>query len=204
MWLWGSEAVRVGSMWGFWLMRRLGFAIATIVLLSGTSAFAQVGTPTGSAGNTVTSPESADPQTFENTQSPRNFGQSSSAFNSYVLISPSTITFESSNTNAGPYIKTESFSQVQFEFTNPNVGATGVLFDSTITPAGLGFYLANASSGCLPSQCPQIGAPDGFSGPDFGNLAPSTRSLGEVGFSFEITSSASTDALYSLSGVLLL
>src|SRR5436190_2612038 len=140
-------------------MRRLGFAALSVALLAGTSAFAQevpppsVGAVTGTAGSVVIlSPGTVGGisdvgglgiiHNFPAGPGTDSSSSSTSSFNSFVNIGAQQITFESSNQGAGPYIGTGSFSEVRIDVNNPTGQA--VNFGSTITPAGLGFYLTNS------------------------------------------------------------
>jgi hypothetical protein len=189
-------------------MRRLAFAVSAFALFAGSSAFAQVTNVTGDATNNVFVPTTNDRGEFTNDQSPVTIGQPPNArgaeFNSFVNITPSTITFESSNTVEGLSIKTISSSQVAFDFHNPT--NSNVVFDSTITPAGFGFYVADVGDGsCLFSGCSQISP---LSDITFGSFAAggNTNIMGQVGFNFDITSTVgnTVTTLYTLSGLLTL
>jgi hypothetical protein len=200
-------------------MRRLAVGLAFGVLLAGTSAHAQI----SNVGSVVDSTAEYRAPGTGNTLTTVDLGGGSgsaafnsgvTAYDSHVTVTPQTISFESSNTVQGFYMETVSSSTVQFTFTNPDFASgQAVTLDSSITPAGLGFYLADTSGGCLPSSCGQI-SPTGDFG--FGNLTP-TRGLpqnsdvlGMVGFEFEIFSVSGapgaqiTTELYTLGGALAL
>ena len=123
------------------------------------------------------------------------------AYNSYVTVAPSLITFESENTSSAPFVNTNSYSSVSFDVTN---GAhTPASFTSTITAAGLGFYLADTSGGCLYTNCSQVAA----GGHTFGDLVASGGGdVASVGFNFTVsradTFGNAPATLYSLNGTL--
>jgi hypothetical protein len=189
-------------------MRRLGLVLAFGVLVVGTSAQAQAQaqvTASGSAGSTVYYNAFSDPGTALGPNAGTDFNSGAGGgtdYNSYVDIGREFVTFESSNTVAGPYVKTESYSTVAIGLHNTT--GQDVHFESTITPAGLGFYLADTSAeGCLYSGC----APVSLGGLSLGNLGGTEdlSLLAEVGFDFSISrrgAAGELETLYSLSGTL--
>lgn len=126
------------------------------------------------------------------------FAPSGSSFNSFVNIGDTAITFESGN--AGALANSSSTSSVSFKLVNNT--AKPVTFNSTITAAGLGFYVADTSGGCLYTGCPQV------TNHTFSEFSGQT----EVGFNFSVTSThLNSDGgivsdpipVYSLNGSLL-
>jgi hypothetical protein len=176
-------------------MRKLGWALSVAILAAGTAAQAQVaGSITNiqsSAGTTftvsgqATSTVGAGSGTAFVGNPP---GPPGTSYNSFVTVGSSAITFESAN--SGSAANTSSFSQVSFDVTN-NLDQA-INFKSTITAAGLGFYLADTSGGCLYS-CPQA------TGHTFNELL---NGGAHVGFDFSVTGTtdSGTTTLYSLSG----
>jgi len=153
----------------------------------------------GSAGSSVLTDPGSDPTIFG--PGPGSTGAPPGAsFDSFVNVTPSVITFESGNTSSSPSINTNSFSTVSFDVNN-NTGHS-VTFNSTITAAGLGFYLADTSGGCLYSNCPQV-APSALH--TFADLGTSGTPAA-VGFNFTVSRAATFDnaatTLFSLDGTL--
>ena len=188
-------------------MRRLGFGIACGLLLAGTAAQAQVGAISESASTTLVFPfKQTDPtfQTFPEAHNgtytetnPINFGGSD--FSSFVNVGADTITFESSNVSSGIGVRATSSSSVAFDFTNST--GSEVNFNSVITAAGLGFYLADVNGACRYSNCIEVAGP----GADLGLLTPSNpffTTLGLAGFDFSITDGETE--LYRVTGELAL
>jgi hypothetical protein len=184
-------------------MRKLGLVLSVAVLAAGTVAHAQsaggISNIVGNASTTVGLPGKDDahfgpgPGTING-----DFSPSGSSFNSFVNVGDTSITFESGN--AGALSQSSSTSSVSFRVTN-NLDKP-VTFNSTITAAGLGFYVADISSGCIYTGCPQV----------------TNHSLGEfngqteVGFNFSVTSThlnadgnpiSDPITLYTLSGSML-
>lgn len=181
-------------------MRKLGIALGFMVLCAAPPAQAQIGQIRGSAESVVTF---IDDQsfTFGPGTGSKTLGSSGSDFDSYVDIGASTVVFESQNTISGPFVRTVSSSTVEIDFTNTT--GQNVDFASTITAAGLGFYLADTDPGCLYSDCAQVVD----STYRFQNLRPDGAAsgvLGVVGFDFSISRLGEEDSLYSLSGELAL
>jgi len=182
------------------MMRRIGFAVAFCVAAVGTAANAQeaggISNIQSSAGSSVLISPGGDPAIF----GPGAGVTTGAAYNSYVTVGPNLITFESENTSSAQFVNSNSYSSVSFDVTN-NTGQQAS-FTSTITAAGLGFYLADTSGGCLYTGCPQVAAGSGYS---FNDL-PSDGGVVSVGFNFTVSRTGSFDnspaTLYSLSGTL--
>ncbi len=184
-------------------MRQLAIALAFVVS-AGSAAQAQVGKVTGSAQSVVTL-AGQPPVTFlagpNSTPEVKTIGASGADFNSYVNIGETTVLFESENTVSGPFVRTVSSSVVEIDFTNTT--GKNVDFASTITAAGMGFYLADTDTTCLYSDCAQVID----STYRFQNLRPTGSDagvLGVVGFDFSISRLGEEGSLYSLTGELAL
>ena len=180
-------------------MRNLGLIVTLGALATGGSAYAQVKNINSSAGNTVAiGPNGLPAPYYGPGGTPPGLGTSGAppgaSFDSYVHVNPNTIEFESHNTTRGASVQSFSSSTVSFDINAPE----GSTFGSTITPAGLGFYLADTSGGCLYTDCPQVG----LGAASFSQLADVGGRIGEVGFNFSVTSSSAPGPLYSLSGSL--
>lgn len=175
-------------------MRTFGLALAIGVLAAGTVAHAQtaggISNIVGNAGTTYTLPGFDSSSVGAGAGSTQG-GPPGTSYNSFVTVTPQQITFESAN--AGAKANTNSFSTVSFDVTN-NTG-NAATFNSTITAAGLGFYLADTSGGCLYTACAQA------VGHTFNELGSGGA---QVGFNFSITQITDGDSsvLYSLSGSL--
>jgi hypothetical protein len=183
-------------------MGKLGLALAFGVLAAGTVAHAQTGGGSisniqHSASTTVILP-GFDTFNFGPgagvAATTETGGPPGTSYNSFVTVGDSAITFESSN--AGQRANTSSTSSVSFDVTNNTHQA--VNFNSTITAAGLGFYLADTSANggnCLYTGCPQA------TGHTFGELLGGQTT---VGFNFSVTSTVPGGSdpalLYSLNG----
>ena len=178
-------------------MRKLGIALTLGVLMAGTSAYAQVTNIQSSVGNTITAGSDSSPVSYP-TPGTTPGGPPGATYDSFVHVNPTTIEFESSNTSSGNYVSSTSYSTVSFDVTNTTGQAA--TFGSTITAAGMGFYLADTSGGCLYTNCPQVDINNPVT---FNHLNLSGNS--EVGFDFRVTSqTAFGDAVevYSLSATL--
>jgi hypothetical protein len=192
-------------------MRVVALAVASLGLLWGSSAAAQISNIQSQAGSSYTEPSplcEAAPcsRTVQlgggagqfppaNGETPTTGGAS---YNSFVDVGATAITFESSHAvSQGPFTTFSSSSTVSFDF---YTDSSGVDFHSEITPQGLGMYLADTSNGCLfTNSCVQVS--DQLH--TFGELSALSGSfMGGVGFSFEIIDNEST--IYSLSGLLIL
>jgi hypothetical protein len=197
-------------------MRRFGFVVTAAVLLCGTSASAQVITDiTGTAHSTVAFPVIEGSGTFTTTYpggtmpapQSKSDGVSTTGFDSYVNIGASSVVFESSNVVTGPFVITQSSSTVRVGIDNPTNDITfdgrvkEMNFESTITPAGLGFYVADVGGDCLPYDCSSA---DG-SIHTLANIIPGQGAANTVvafaGFEFSIRPEEG-EAYYSLTGFL--
>jgi len=166
-------------------MVRLGLAVACGALLVGTAAQAQV-TVGASQSVKVEVPDLtfAAGTTGENGKlsgiyapGGTGVGSSGGSYDTFVTTTPSTVSFEAANIVSGPSVKATSITKVDLTFTNgANAIANGVL-ESTITPAGLGFYVANigGAGSCLYSSCSSDRAAN------FSDLSSSTRGSDELG-----------------------
>jgi hypothetical protein len=171
-------------------MRKLGLVLSVAVLAGGTAAHAQTSGGISNIGFSAGSTVNSNGVTLSYNQPDTTAGTSpggppGASFNSFVDIGRTAITFESSNiTSSAPFVNTNSFSNVSFTVTNNIVDpAKPATFTSTITAAGLGFYLADTSN-CLYSGCAQA------VGSTFGQLGSTGAT---VGFNFSITSQALND-----------
>lgn len=183
-------------------MRNLGLIVTLGALAIGGSAFAGVTNIRSTAGNIVTVGLDGTPTSYDGPgATPPGKGNTGkppgAAFDSFVHLHPGTIEFESQNTTLGEFVQSYSYSAVSFDINAPERST----FGSTITPAGLGFYLADTSAGCFYTRCAQI---DPDAGVSFADLSGDATMIGEVGFNFSVRSSASEGLLYSLSGSLIL
>lgn len=166
-------------------MSRLGFAIACGLLLAGTAAQAQsIENLTTSAGTTVVYPlvvklESYGQTNPAGTSTLAPFGGTN--FTSFVTNSGGQISFESSDVDSGLNVQTFSNTQVGFTFTNDT--GDDVQFNSLITAAGLGFYLADVTPACAFSSCDEVSGVGLLS--DVQRLNP-FAAAGVVGFDFAI------------------
>ncbi len=181
-------------------MNRFGLIIACGVALAASTANAQVGAVNYTAGSKVSFPPAAHPVTYDMGagQGRKTSAVSGSDFNSFVTIAKDNVSFESSNAVSGPFVRTTSTSTVLIDFDNPTGKAA--TFESTITPAGLGFYLADTRGGCLYSDCPQISSLSTFGLKDLMLPGTSKGVLGTVGFDFEVLSGE--ESLYHVAGQL--
>lgn len=190
-------------------MRKVAWAVASVVLLGAGSAAAQeisnIQYQAGSSyfngdgeGGTVETKLPAGVGQFPKSDVGGNFG---ATYDSFVTVGGDAITFESSNaTTQGPFASFSSYSTVSFDvYTDSTVN-----FHSEITPQGLGLYLADTSNGCLfTGSCVQVSDElHQFSDLTFPDYYDTTGLLGGVGFSFEILMDGSS--IYSLSGSVLM
>jgi len=129
------------------------------------------------------------PGTFTDA-SANHFGGSD--FTSFVTSGGGPISFESSNVVSGHSVQSYSSTSVGFSFVND--GSKPVQFDSEITAAGLGFYLADVTGGCQYSSCDEV---SGVSLLDLTRFIP-LGSAGEVGFDFSIQDNG--EDLFRVSG----
>ena len=184
-------------------MRGLGLALSFAVLAAGTVAHGQNGGGVSNiqfnAGSSVQSSRNSDPTVFGAGAGATVGGPPGASFNSFVTVGATAITFESANTGSSPYVSSNSYSNLSFDVHNTT--AQSARFQSTITAAGLGFYLADTSGGCLYTSCPQVAA----GGYTFADL-PGTIGGADVGFNFTISRAATfgneATVLYSLNGSL--
>jgi hypothetical protein len=174
-------------------MRKLGLALSVAVLAAGTVAHAQtaggISNIVNSAGTDFTLPGLDTSHVGAGAGSTQG-GPPGTSYNSFVTVGATQITFESAN--AGSKANANSFSSVSFDVTNNTLKPA--TFSSTITAAGLGFYLADTSGGCLYTGCAQA---VGHTFSELGNGGAS------VGFNFSITQSVpgfDSSTLYSLNG----
>lgn len=189
-------------------MNRLGLALACGLWAAGTVAAQgqEIGPVNKTAGTTVTYTAG----TFLSQTLPPDFSfgegkgthsqeTSGTGYDSYVNVGEHEISWKSSNVVSGPYVGTVSSSEVAFDFTNS--GNAPVNFQSTIIPAGLGFYLTDTSGGCLYDGCSPLSPATDFS---FNGLRPQGVDgpglLGVVGFDFEIFNNEHSE--YHVSGAL--
>lgn len=189
-------------------MRKLGLTLAIGVLFAGTSAFADASfvTVNGSAGSSV----SYSPL---NQQTPLGSGQGTNTdanqrggtdYNSFVNIAPTQVTFESSNVVSGSSVRTNSSSQVDIGLHNATGG--DVRFNSTITAAGMGFYVTSPGAGsCLYSSCTPVNP---LTGPAFGDLplppVGGSGTLATASFDFSVSRAGQDGFLFHRSGTLML
>jgi hypothetical protein len=168
-------------------------ALSVAVLAAGTVAHAQtaggISNIVSSAGTDFTLPGLDTSHVGAGAGSTQG-GPPGTSYNSFVNVGATQITFESAN--AGSTANASSFSSVSFDVTNNTLKPA--TFSSTITAAGLGFYLADTSGGCLYTGCAQA---VGHTFSELGNGGAS------VGFNFSITQSVpgfDSSTLYSLNG----
>jgi hypothetical protein len=188
-------------------------AALTIGLAALTAAAAASGTAnatiSGSAGSTV---QTLKPGT-KNKFVTQTFGQGSNTvttptgggfYNSYVSISPTEVSFESANAVSGSATTGTSTSAVSFTFTNTGSKTITPKFQSSIVPAGMGFYLADTSGGCggnVYAGCPVTSGPYSFSQLNFGGVK---TKAGLASASFDFTVLSDGNPIYNLAGSLLL
>ncbi len=141
-------------------MSRLGTAISLGLLLVGTAAQAQsISNLSTSAGTNVVYPAVPRIETYGQT-GPTPPGTSTfgtfggTDFSSFVTNADGLISFESSNVASG--LQVQSYSNTMVSFTFVNDGPAPVTFESLITPAGVGFYLADVNPSCAYSSCDQV------------------------------------------------
>jgi hypothetical protein len=205
-------------------MGRLGVVVASATLLVSTSAIAQVSggpsiTGVTTSANTLIIPGTpcfscesggitiptdvgygAGAAHFPNATYPSSaFGNAK--WNSFVdnNVDAGTITFESSNTTGGQPIGAISQSTVAVGIAN----GSGLNLHSTITPAGMGFYVADAGDGSciLTGSCAQVATGSSYDFADFAAAFGDFRAFA----AFEFTVVASADGfddhtIYSVTG----
>jgi hypothetical protein len=199
-------------------MRRIGFAIAVGALLAGTSAFAQGGqvNVSGTSADTIVLPSGCSSscdvsipptslgygkgsETFPSSTYPSN-ATGRAQWNSFVTDNSDTngtITFLSANDVSGQPIGAGSTSSVTLNVTN----GYGLNLHSTITPAGMGFYVANVGDGSciLTGSCAQVAANSSYSFADFAAI-PGFSAHTEFDFSIVAQQFDFTTSLYHMSG----
>jgi hypothetical protein len=122
-------------------------------------------------------------------------------YNAFVQIDPSSVTFESADSVSGTLVTARSTTSVSFTIVNDGASAITPVFRSTIVPAGLGFYLADTSSGCggdIFTGCAPTSGPRTFA-----DLRPAQSFVGPGGlasssFDFRVLSDGSS--IYDLAG----
>ena len=178
-------------------MVRLAFAVACCLFAVGTAAQAQTTTVTGTERSFV---NQSGPFTGKGVF-PTDGGYANYASTISILpgpTDPTSISFESGNTVTGSSIHARSQTDVNLTLVNnANTAGTPTLH-SRITPAGMGFYMADTSacagSGGGPSTCAQS---QGFA--TLTDLRGQANSiLGGVNFDFTI--SLNESELYSVHG----
>ena len=188
-------------------MRQTAVGIGLLLLVaSGGSAAASSGGTAGVVGNANSIVRVAP--TGANPTGVTQFGPGAGSltdtsgggdFNSFVTIDPTSVTFESADAVSGTQVRTASFSSINITFSNTSNKSVIPVFNSTIVPAGLGFYLADTSSGCggdVYAGCPPTAGTHSFS-----ELQLSPGSVGSIAtsdFTFNILSDGAP--IYSLTG----
>jgi hypothetical protein len=182
---------------GVTLMGRLAFTTALCVLAGGTAAEAQVTNVTGSSGTQV----QLDSLFTSTGNGPGLFSQSGGAsYYSSYSSGPSAITFESGNASMRGENQVFSTSTSSVDITIKNGGSSSVdaTMHSQITPADLGFYLANTGGACGGSSlfsssggdpfggCGQTGKPLTFANLNTSNVSTDTPAAGAE-FTFTVT-----------------
>lgn len=183
-------------------MARLGIGVTLALLLGGTAAQAQnvdvdafqsVSVTAGIASPTTFTDSVAGPNgALQNIYAPSGTGAGASggAYDTFVTTTPSTVSFQAANSVAGPRVTATSTTVVDLSFKNgANFIENGVL-ESTITPAGLGFYVANigVTGACLYTSCSSEGAAP-FTTLTSSLLGPTgapSLELGTVGVAFQV------------------
>jgi hypothetical protein len=199
-------------------MRLFGTALAAGALLAGTCGLAQAATLVNQAPGVNSDAGSSwngqDTSTFTpptgTTAGTGGFGENqfnntpnTVTFNSFVTTTPSLVTFESSNTSTGPFVQTNSSSTVAIGIHNAGGSSVQPTVASTISAAGLGFYIANTNyvdptTGlqCVAASCPGTNA---HTFADFvATGGSSEQALAGATFTFSIVADDRT--IYSISG----
>jgi hypothetical protein len=141
-------------------MRKLGLAVAVGILAAGTAAQAQVNVTGSSAGSDITF-GSSDFHSFTGPASGViTSGSTSSGYASSISVDPTSITFSSgtgqSGQTAGPSVTGTSFTDLGIRVTNGGSAPADATLHSQITPASMGFYMANtANCGTTLQTCAQ-------------------------------------------------
>ena len=197
-------------------MVRLGLAVTLGALLAGTAAQAASSTGPSCTGTTVcvdgyqSVDTTAGGVRFFNSSSSNNdkisgihapdgraAGQSGGSYDTFITTSPTTVSFEAANAVSGPYATSTSQTAVSLTFTNGSRTFENAALNSTITAAGLGFYVANIGNGdCLYASCSSSGAaPFTFLS---GTNPDASHELGTVSVSFQVFRGEAT--VYDLHG----
>ena len=178
-------------------MVRLAFAVACCALAAGTAAQAQTTTVTGHAESYVNNSGVLHGTGVYDTD-----GSGASNYASTISIVPTpinpvTVSFESGNALTGRAVSAQSYTTVDLSLFSDGNSAVRPTLHSQITPAGMGFYLADTRNcGSDPHSCAQshgfgllrdLGAPEGAG-----------RNLAGVNFDFQIVANDRT--LYSVHG----
>jgi MYXO-CTERM domain-containing protein len=165
-------------------MRPLGVITASVLLLAASSAYAapaKITDVTGDVNNGISLNDNA----FQYFKLPGSYSGDGGGgnWNSFVNIGSKAVTFESANASSGLSVIVASQNTVQLNITNNSGHLVNPTLDSTITPAGFGFYVANNRGDCLYSAC----SPS--SSGTFADFHPSGDgyyNLAGAGFQFEI------------------
>lgn len=179
-------------------MGRWSLILASSALLIATSAHAQLVNATGSGSSDIT----LDGDQYHMSKSFTLWSDetnSGSSFETKVKITPDYVSFESGNAVAGPWAYSVSTSSVDVGYTNLGTSEVSPVFESTIIPAGLGFYLQDRSGGC--GGNPFTGCPEALSPYTFSDITPAVANgqpFAMAGFNFTINEGDTE--LYTLSG----
>ena len=197
-------------------MGRLTLAVACGALLAGTAAHAQTSGGVSVGGYQEVNVFIPDLPSFSTSKSGSNGaingayttpsvpGAAGGAYDTFITTTPSTVSFEAANTVVGPRVTSISTTAVDLTFTNgANSFANGVLA-SSITPAGLGFYVASVgSNSCLYTGCSSQGAAG------FTSLTSTIRDgdftsyeLGSVSVKFQVFRSGNDGPVYDVQGTM--
>lgn len=181
-------------------------AVSLLLVCFATASEAQITGVTGTDGSVVTFPVGPIKPSGQNPV--RGAGilvganGSGASYDSFVSITPSAITFEAGNAVSGRSVATRSFNTVDITVTNGDSHVVSPQFHSSIIPAGMGFYLADTSSGCggnIYTGCPQT-----LSGLTFSDLPGNGDGYRDAnafaGFDFSVVSGGVT--LYQVKGSL--
>jgi hypothetical protein len=136
-------------------MRKLGLALSVAVLAVGTAAHAQVSVDGRSAGTTFNNQGFGEGADHVSTATGQN-----TSYSSIITDTGTSVSFTSGNSVLGQGSSTDSFSHVNFKVTNFSSVAQIAQLGSEITPASMGFYIADTRGGCSsnPATCSQIGS----------------------------------------------
>jgi hypothetical protein len=185
-------------------MHKLGWALAVGILAAGTAAQAQVSVIDTSAESDVTF-GSSDFRVFPG---PANdvttSGSTTSGYASSISINPSTISFSSGTGQvgqvAGPSVTGTSFTDIGVQVTNGGALAADATLHSQITPASMGFYMADTRN-CVTTliTCAQS---TGLQTLSQLSHAGFTGAVGGASFDFTIQQGDAT--LYNITGSMIL